>query len=206
MATPCRHCETKIAAMAPPDIVLLLSGPVSVGKTTLRDLLMSTYAFGAIRSSAYLRELAVRKSGGTGRLDLQELGDGLDLQTDYRWVVDSVALPAMASEPGTQRWLFDAVRKKRQVEHFRSAFGDRVFHLHLDAPEPVLRKRYESRLAQQGQDVAGAYDRAVAHDNEQQSRALIHIADATVETYPGSDQDVLQHALAAIRAKLRSAV
>jgi hypothetical protein len=39
-----------------------------------------------------------------------------------------------------------SVRKKRQVEHFRAAFADRVFHLHLNGPEDVLRGRYERRL------------------------------------------------------------
>ena len=61
--------------MASPDVVVLLSGPVSVGKTTLRDLLMSEQGFGAIRSSAYLRQVAAKQNGSSGRLDLQELGD-----------------------------------------------------------------------------------------------------------------------------------
>jgi len=195
-----------MAAMASPDIVLLLSGPVSVGKTTLRDSLMAAYGFGAIRSSAYLRELAAKQAGGTRRLDLQELGDRLDDQTDYRWVVDAVAVPAMTAEPAIGRWLFDAVRKKRQVEHFRAAFGHTVFHLHLNAPEAVLRERYEQRLLAQGQPVSGAYDSAVAHDNELQSRALIHLADATVQTYPGTNDEVLSHTVAAIRAKIPGAI
>lgn len=199
MAPPYRYWN-----MSSPDVVVLLSGPVSVGKTTLRDLLMSDQGFGAIRSSAYLRKVAAKQNGSSGRLDLQELGDALDLQTDYRWVVDLVARPAMAGEPGTRRWLFDAVRKKRQVEHFRAAFGAAVFHLHLNAPEDVLRQRYDRRLMEQGQPVEGAYDRAVAHDNEQQSRGLIQFADATVETYPASSEEVLARALAAIRQKLRA--
>ena len=88
------------------------------------------------------------------------------------------------------------------MEHFRAAFGAAVFHLHLNAPEDVLRARYEQRLVEQGEPVEGAYDRAVAHDNEQQSRGLIQFADATVETYPASSEEVLARALAAIRQKL----
>jgi hypothetical protein len=188
--------------MAPPDIVLLLSGPVSVGKTTLRDLLLTEHRFGAIRSSFYLRELAATQGGRTGRMDLQELGDALDVRTDYRWVVDDIAVPAMLASPQTSRWLFDAVRKQRQIEHFRSKFGASVFHLHLVAPEPVLRERYERRLAEQGDAHEGDYERAVAHDNERQSRALIHVADAVVQTYPGDGREVLRAALASIATKL----
>jgi len=192
--------------MATPDIVLLLSGPVSVGKTTLRDLLLAHHQFRAIRSSEYLRGLADSQDAGTGRLDLQELGDGLDLNTDYRWVLDDVAAPAMAASPHVRRWLFDAVRKQRQVEHFRAAYGASVFHLHLNAPEGVLRARYERRLAEKSEPVEGAYDRAIAHDNERQSRALIHVADAVVETHPRDGAQVLADAVAKIRLKLPNAL
>lgn len=192
--------------MASPAIILLLSGPVSVGKTTLRDLLLANYGFGAIRSSSYLREVAAKRGGGTGRLDLQELGDRLDVQTDYRWVVDDVAAPAIDVSPATSRWLFDAVRKLQQVEHFRDKFGPSIFHLHLDAPEEVLRARYERRLAEQNEPLAGAYDRAIAHDNERKSRALVHVADAVVQTHPAEGSEVLAAALTAIRIKMPKAV
>lgn len=188
--------------MIEPEIVLLLSGPVSVGKTTLRDLLMARYAFGSIRSSAYLRELAAKQTTGTARLDLQELGDSLDRKTDYRWVLDDVALPAMEASTQTRRWLFDAVRKKRQVEHFRGQFKQRVFHLHLNAPEAVLRERYESRLRENGEPVEGAYERAVVHENEQESRSLIAIADAIIETYPADGECVLIATMDALQDKL----
>jgi adenylosuccinate synthase len=187
------------------DLVLLLSGPMSAGKTTLRDLLLTGHGFDSIRSSAYLRALAAAEGGGTNRLDLQNLGDRLDQQTDYRWVVDDVAVPAMNANPQTRRWLFDAVRKRRQVDHFRSSFGARIFHLHLTAPESVLRERYERRLREQGERVAGAYDEAVAHDNERESRALVDVADAIVQTYPATDPEVLAATLTAIHTKLRIA-
>ncbi len=185
-----------------PEIVLLLSGPVSAGKTTLRDLLLARYVFGSIRSSAYLRELAAKQTTGTARHDLQELGDGLDRKTDYRWVLDDVALPAMEATTHIRRWLFDAVRKKRQVEHFRDQFKQRVFHLHLTAPETVLRERYESRLRENGDPVRGAYERAVVHENEHESRSLIAIADAVIETHPQNIDDVLASTMNSIRHKL----
>lgn len=117
-----------------------------------------------------------------------------------------MAAPAVAASPDVRRWLFDAVRKYRQVEHFRAAYGASVFHLHLDAPEEVLRARYERRLAAEGEPVEGAYDRTIAHDNELQSRALIHIADAVVGSHPGDGAQLLADALAKIRRKLPNAL
>jgi RNase adaptor protein for sRNA GlmZ degradation len=117
------------------------------------------------------------------RLTLQELGDQLDLETDYRWLIDQVAVPAIAAHPTQDLWLVDAVRKDRQVAHFRQEFPGRVIHIHLTADEGVLRERYEARL-RAGNDYEGnkSYDTAIRHPNELAARSLREIADHTIET------------------------
>ena len=60
------------------------------------------------------------------RLILQDLGDSLDVATDYRWLIDDFARPAIELNPDQGRWIVDAVRKTRQIQHFREAFGDAV--------------------------------------------------------------------------------
>src|ERR1700734_1788532 len=81
------------------------------------------------------------------RSELQNLGDDLDAKTDFRWLLDDVALPGFRSNPTIENWLVDAVRKSRQIEHFRDTFGEAVVHVHLTAPEIALRTRYEARRA-----------------------------------------------------------
>ena len=177
--------------MATIEMLVLLSGPVAVGKTTLRQLLLKEHGFEYVRSSAYLVDLAAKQGDDTSRSGLQERGDGLDEATDYKWVLDAVAMPAMAAYPEHKRWLVDAVRKERQVEHFRAEFGLAVLHVHLTATEPVLRQRYESRANALGATGdTTPYDAAIAHSNEAAARALISVADMVVDTEMTMPQEV----------------
>lgn len=162
--------------MLVPDVLVLLSGPIAGGKTTLREELITAHGFEPVRSSGFLRQLAAQRGLGDDRTTLQNLGDELDGHTDYRWLIDQVCSPAFVADPSHRRWLIDAVRKRRQVEHFRAAYGGAVVHVHVTAPEEVLRKRYAAR----GDPTA--YDVAVRHDNEIASRSLGEIADIVVDT------------------------
>jgi predicted kinase len=163
-------------------VVLLLSGPVAVGKSTLATQLVEDHGFRTIRSGNHLRSVATHLGSDSTRRALQELGDALDLRTDYLWLIDDVASPQVEAEPDHARWLLDSVRKKRQIEHFRSRFSH-VVHVHLTATEEVLRARYDARLAAGGEYEGGTpYDVAIAHPNEVASRGLIRIADHVVDS------------------------
>lgn len=176
--------------MASLEMLVLLSGPVAVGKTTLRQALMASHGFEQVRSSAYLKQLAEQRSLAGERTGLQDLGDELDRLTDYRWLLDEVAKPGLAALPEQRRWLVDAVRKHRQVEHFRAAYGDAVLHVHLNASEEVLRRRYAERRD------ATTYDAAIRHDNEIASRSLIEIADFVIDTGSTSAEEGAQQIIA----------
>jgi adenylosuccinate synthase len=110
------------------------------------------------------------------------LGDELDKVTDYRWLICDVAQPAIKGTPAQTLWVVDAVRKRRQVEHFREAFGRAVYHVHFTAPEGVLRARYYGRQSEQGDQAdLTSYDAAIDHDNERAARALIECADIVID-------------------------
>ena len=162
--------------MVAPETLVLLSGPVAAGKTTLRQALLSEHGFEHVRSSGYLRQTMARRGEAESRTSLQNLGDELDRQTDYRWLLDDVASTAFAASPAQRRWLVDAVRKHRQVEHFRASYGIAVLHVHLCASEAVLRGRYANR------GDATPYDVAIQHENEVAARSLIDVADLIIDT------------------------
>ncbi|SFT97560.1 AAA family ATPase [Paraburkholderia aspalathi] len=164
-----------------PKRLVLLSGPLAVGKTTLRERLVSEHGFEYVRSSRFLMEMARRENLLIDRRSLQELGDRLDRETDYRWIVDDVAKPSMDALPSQDRWLVDAVRKARQVEHFRRMAPATVRHVHLTAPEVVLRDRYEKRRLEGNDKDSAPYDEAIAHDNERAARSLIEVADLVLD-------------------------
>jgi adenylosuccinate synthase len=185
--------------MASESRIVLLSGAVAVGKTTLRQELLSSHGFDYVRSSGYLMQLAKERGMAASRTALQDLGDELDMATDYRWVVDDVARPAIAVSPHQQLWLVDAVRKERQVSHFRDAFAGRVLHVHLHADECVIRARYEARqIASAEQADFTPYDVAVQHENEVLSRALISRADLVIDTSAVSPAESAERIKAAL--------
>lgn len=157
--------------------ILLLSGAIGAGKTSVANAFLESFCFEKVSSSAYLRSYFTEvglKNGDEGRLQLQELGDRLDIETDFLWVIDPVTVDAISKNPLISRWLVDAVRKKKQVEHFRTRFRTRVRHVHLTAHEDVLRSRQANR--------AGDYDKAIAHSNEVSARRLRSIADLVIDT------------------------
>jgi hypothetical protein len=181
-------------------LILLLSGPVAVGKSTLASHLVGEHGFRTIRSGKYLQTLALQAGSDTSRVALQHLGDNLDERTDYAWLINDVAAPQIDGTPEQARWLLDSVRKKRQVEHFRSRFAGDVLHVHLTAAENVLRVRYRARLAAGSEYEGGTpYEDAVKHPNEAASRGLVNIADLVVDT--GDPQ-----ALAAVVATVTKAL
>lgn len=167
--------------------IVLLSGPFKVGKSTVTAELVNAYGFCKISSSGYLRTLTpdlAQMDDAQVRLRLQEKGDALDAQTDCLWVVDPVATSAIAQMPKTSDWLIDAVRKRRQIEHFRARFGAAVAHFHLVAPDAILKKR--SGLSDH------AYELAINHANEISSRALKEMADRVFDTTLQSPQQIAE--------------
>lgn len=161
--------------------ILLLSGPLSVGKSSVARVLTDEFQFTMISSGDYLRGILAERGVPTTRQALQDLGDALDRETDFGWLIDPVARAEIAQAPDQISWYVDAVRKPKQVAHFRSAF-QQVVHVHLTADEDVLAERFAAR----GRDGdfahdIGSYERAIKSKNEQIARSLIHIADAEID-------------------------
>ena len=75
-------------------LLLLLSGPVAVGKSGVANTLIKSHGFTSIKSSTYLRSKAASDGLNESRTVLQEAGDRLDSETDFKWLIDDVAVPA----------------------------------------------------------------------------------------------------------------
>lgn len=163
-------------------MIILLSGPAAVGKTTICQKLIDAHEFRLIKSSDYLRSIANQKAEEISREDLQAVGDNLDDETDYLWLVEQVAVPHMQESPEHGRWIIDSVRKERQVMHFRRKLAGDATHIHISAREDVIRERFERRRAETG---FGQYERTysehIRHPNEISSRGLGAVADFVLD-------------------------
>jgi adenylosuccinate synthase len=120
------------------------------------------------------------------------VGDQLDAESDFAWVSDIIARPQFEAYPNIDRWLIDSVRKPRQVEILKRNFGGAVFHLHLDAAEDVLRRRYDDRAAKSISGTETAFDDVIAHENERIARSLTSISDIEFRADRSDIEDVLE--------------
>src|SRR5438105_4916331 len=129
-------------------LVVLLSGAVGSGKTTLANQLVERFGLSSLRT----RDLITRKFRRTAstRSAMQRAGDRMDRETDGRWVMDGLVSFA-ETLPDDAAIVVDSVRIPEQISAIRRAFGPRVKHIHLVADAPTLAERHRQRQERTGE-------------------------------------------------------
>jgi adenylosuccinate synthase len=153
--------------------VLVLSGPVGAGKTTLAHALV---AAGMTRLSTRDVLLAVAGDKARDRSTLQRLGERLDREQGGRWVVD--ALRRVAS-PGDQV-VVDAIRTADQLSELRGVAD--VVHCHLWAPRSALERRQAERHDRDPAFEPQSYERILESETERRVVELGRDADIVINT------------------------
>lgn len=164
--------------------MILLSGPVASGKTTLAQRLVEGYGHRLFKT----RELITSLTGSeVARGQLQEAGERLDRRTSGRWV--AIALEREVSRLDEDATVIvDAVRIKLQVEAIRDAFGQRVVHVHLTAPVETLAKRYSARSG--AVQELKTYSSVRRNPTERHVEQLKDAADVVIDTRQNTREDV----------------
>jgi adenylosuccinate synthase len=167
-----------------PLSIVVLSGAVGTGKTTLAEDLMSR--FGAERIGSHELLVARLPAGSSrDRASLQAFGERLDRQSGGAWLADDVAI-AVSRLPEGALVVVDSARILGQIEAMRRAFGRRVTHVHLYAAGGELRRRYGRR---RGRDLP-LYDEIRSHPTEAAIDSLMDEADVVVDTSRSTAADV----------------
>jgi adenylosuccinate synthase len=165
--------------------IILLSGPVSSGKTTLANALVERYGFKSLKT----RELiTILQKTDLEREALQRAGEALDRKTKGRWVADALGR-ALLDLPNNATVVVDSVRIERQVKAMRQAFGPRVVHVHLTAPTPELARRYRKRPKHLKE--LASYELVRANPTERSVYKLSAIADVVVDTHLSTSDQVV---------------
>jgi adenylosuccinate synthase len=160
------------------ETLLVMSGPICAGKSTLAEGLQRRYGARRLSSRQLLQQRV--KDTGAGRLSLQAAGEELDRETQGRWLAES--LRPLVEQPGGPL-VVDSVRIRLQVEALRQVFGSRVVHVHLTAPAGLRERRYDARRAASGQDTEGASFARVGEDaTERAVEGLADVADLVLDT------------------------
>jgi adenylosuccinate synthase len=173
--------------------IILLSGGVSSGKTTLSDELHRRFGLEVLKTKEVIKTLARKKLGReleANRRAMQLFGEKLDRQTGGTWVCDAVK--KLVRGPN-QILVVDAVRIKQQIRAVRRAYGFSVVHIHLRAPRRVLAERYENRGNTELRELR-SYSDVGSNPTEAHVTELEDVADVVIDTDTSRPEDVLVRA------------
>lgn len=182
-----------------PKRIILLSGPIASGKTSLAAALVERYGFQIIKTRALIESLVkVEPERGA----LQRAGATLDRKTQGLWLADALGREVSKLPPDCDV-LVDSIRIERQAEAIRNAFGSRVIHIHVTAPKETRAQRYNSRAAKFKE--MSSYDQTQEDKTERGVELLANIADIVIDTEQNTASDVLVRAAARLGLYGRSA-
>ncbi|TAI47631.1 adenylosuccinate synthetase [Flagellimonas allohymeniacidonis] len=125
-------------------IVIVLSGEIASGKSSICEGLQNSFDFKVLGTKGALQEIAKKQNNGKlpeERGFLQAFGEKLDKETNGKWVLDYF----QTEINNNNRILIDSARIISQVSFFREAYGDSVYHIYLDASEASRREWFINR-------------------------------------------------------------
>lgn len=166
--------------------IILLSGPIASGKSTLVGGLAKRFDALGIKTNVLLKKNS--RNTDLSRGELQKLGDRLDRNTKGAWVRKE--LDEIRRKFPKKMLVVDAVRKKVQIEHIQKAYGRDVVHVHLKANDIELEKRYKKRAKSSTLEFSN-YSETKKNRTEQQISNLSDIADIVIDTGMCDEGDVL---------------
>jgi adenylosuccinate synthase len=169
------------------NVVVVLSGPVSAGKTTLATRLQDRFDAVHLKTSVLLETLAEGRVA-LERGAMQRFGARLDSQTSGKWVAENF-VPHIAGLPSEEVVVIDSARITGQIDALRDALPRQVVHVHLTAPQDVLERRYRNRPNTRFKERT-SYAEVLANPTERRVPRLEDDADAVIDTGKSTKKDV----------------
>ena len=152
--------------MAQRKLIVLLSGQIASGKSTVSDGLRDEHGFFVVSTRSILEDLARELHSEQERKErgfLQRFGRSLDEETQGKWVIHRTQHLVNKHD----RIIIDSARIQPQITAFREAYGQSVVHIHLHAEEAWRRERFIARALEgdfKSREEAGAKFDAYAAD------------------------------------------
>ena len=176
-------------------VIVILSGEICTGKSTLADKLEAAFGFKHCKTKEGLNFFAKKKLNGAipDRSFLQDYGEQLDTSGDGKWVLEYFQHLYQKEFDKSNLYVIDSARILKQIQHIRDAYSYYVFHIHLEASKESLESRFFRRgeIKDLTEDVQQLkYAKYKADSTEQQVNSLRDEADLIIDTDKCNDQDV----------------
>ena len=157
--------------------MVLVSGPVAAGKTSLVRELERGYGFDRFGTREFI--LTRLPKTELTRAALQAAGDQLDAETNGRWVADGL-VARMRESNVPQRFAVDSVRISSQVDAVRAITFITAYHVHVTASLAMLADRYQQK--ETDLEELASYDDVRKHPTEEGVEEMAKRADLTIDT------------------------
>ena len=175
-------------------IILILSGEIGTGKTTLSDALQNKFDFKPCKTKDGIKYFAERtaKDKSRDRAFLQNFGETLDKKTKGKWVLDYFQTLFAKNFDSHKFYVVDSVRISSQIKHLRDAYSYSVFHVHLKAAPSTLQSRFIKRneTSSSEHDLSLIYKIAKSNSTEIRVNSLEAEADLIIDTERCNEEDV----------------
>lgn len=183
----CSPPSNKKSKLGVPTSIIILSGHVGAGKTTLAKLLVERFGAVHVRTHDLLTSLGPNVP--QERRALQIFGESLDRKTKGSWVRDGLER-AMATLSDNVVVVLDSIRIPKQIEAVRAGYGRKVVHVHLTADYSALANRYQTRPGTRLQELS-FYAAVRKNTTERQVDELGPISDVLIRTDRSTPAGVL---------------
>ncbi|WGL52584.1 AAA family ATPase [Nocardioides sp. BP30] len=157
-------------------MIILLSGPIAVGKTSVAAALTQAGAARLVTVRSALLEVLGLASAG--RALMQREGAALDQRTSGRWLLHYLE---QRTDLTNDDFVVDSLRTVRQTEPLLGYFADARL-VYLTAHEETRRARYAAAAATDPLKRAVPFDAAMQHRTEIEVVALGALAHASIAT------------------------
>jgi adenylosuccinate synthase len=172
-----------------PKQIVILSGHVCAGKSTLATSLAEQFGFKHIKTWNFIKARGEHLQ--LQRTALQDFGEALDRKTGGAWVRDDLQ-KIVRNEASDGLFVVDSVRHPGQIEFLRKAYGRRIIHVHLTADVQELERRYKAR-SKAGTEITelGSYAQVLQNPTEASVEDLSLTADVVINSARCDQDDVV---------------
>ena len=176
-------------------VIIVLTGEICTGKSTLASKLESAFGFKHCKTRDGLKYFAKQKLKGKepDRDFLQKYGDQLDKREGGRWVLDYFQHLYKKDFDTNNFYVIDSARILKQIQHIRDAYSYFVFHIHCEANPEILENRFynrgEIKLLSKEEQIE-KYKKYKADPVEKEVSKLKGDADLVINTGQCDDEDV----------------